>query len=40
MKVKRGIYNLIAAIVSQGIVMLLGFLIPRLTLVNYGSETN
>nr|WP_305181929.1 hypothetical protein [uncultured Schaedlerella sp.] len=40
MKTKRSIYNLIAAIVSQGVVMILGFIIPRLTLMNYGSETN
>lgn len=40
MKTKRSIYNLIAAIASQGVVIILGFIIPRLTLMNYGSETN
>ena len=40
MKAKRSIYNLIAALVSQGVIMILGFIIPKLTLTNYGSETN
>ena len=40
MKAKRSIYNLIAALTSQGIIMILGFIIPRLTLTNYGSEIN
>lgn len=40
MKAKQSIYNFIAAIASQGVVMLLGFIIPRLTLMNYGSEAN
>ena len=40
MKAKRSIYNLIAALASQGIIMILGLIIPRLTLTNYGSEIN
>lgn len=40
MKSKRSIKNLISALISQSVVILLGFIVPRLTLTNYGSETN
>lgn len=40
MKSERSIKNLISALLSQSVVMLLGFVVPRLTLTNYGSETN
>ena len=40
MKLKRSLKNLIVAFFSQGIIMVLGLIIPRLTLTNYGSETN
>ena len=40
MKTKRSIYNLIAALISQGTIMLLGLIIPKLTISYYGSETN
>ena len=39
-KAKKSIKNLIAAIVSQGVVLILGLIIPRLTITGYGSETN
>ena len=40
MRSKRSIYNLIAALGSQLILLVLGLIIPRLALTNYGSETN
>ena len=40
MKTRKSGNNLIAAIGSQLIILALGLVIPRLTLVNYGSETN
>ena len=40
MRSKRSIYNLITAIGSQIVLLVLGLIIPRLTLSNYGSETN
>ena len=40
MRTKRSIINLITALVSQIVIMILAFFVPRLTLVNYGSETN
>lgn len=40
MKAKRSIYSLIAALASQGLIMILGLIVPRLTLTNYGSEIN
>lgn len=40
MKAKRSVYNLIAAIISQAVTMILGLIVPRLTLVNFGSEVN
>lgn len=40
MKAEKGFKNLIAVIVSQLVTMVLGFLIPRITLLSYGSETN
>lgn len=40
MRSKRSLYNLITSIGSQIILLLLGLVIPRLTLSNYGSETN
>ncbi len=40
MKAKKSIQNLLAAFLSQGITVIFGFIIPRLTLTNYGSEIN
>lgn len=40
MKLKRGIYNIIFNLVSQFITLGLGIIIPRLFLVNLGSELN
>lgn len=40
MKVRRSIYNLIVGLISQFITIALGFIIPRLFLVNFGSEIN
>lgn len=40
MNAKRGIRNIIASFLSQGITLLLGIVIPRLVIVNLGSETN
>lgn len=40
MKFKRSIFNIIAGIISQSIIILLGFFIPRLLIYNYGSEIN
>ncbi len=39
-KAKRSVYNLITGFATQFVVMALGFVIPRLTLTNFGSETN
>lgn len=40
MRIKRSILNLLLGLVSQATIILLGIFIPRLFLVNYGSETN
>lgn len=40
MRARRSLYNLITALGAQVITLFLGFLVPRLTLVGYGSETN
>lgn len=40
MNVKKGIKNIIASALSQGVSLLLGIIIPRLVLVNLGSEAN
>ena len=40
MKFKRSIFNIITGIISQSIIILLGFFIPRLLIYNYGSEIN
>ncbi|MRN56619.1 sugar isomerase [Paenibacillus monticola] len=40
MRAKRSILNLSFGLVSQLITILLGFFIPRLIMVNYGSEAN
>lgn len=40
MKAKRSIYNIVAAVSSQLVTIVIGFIIPRLTLIGYGSETN
>lgn len=40
MRAKRSFYNLITAVGAQLLILLLGLLVPRLTLVNYGSEVN
>lgn len=40
MRSKRSIYNLITSIGAQLILLVLGFIVPRLTLTHYGSETN
>lgn len=40
MKAKKGFYNILTSIISQVVVMVLGFIIPHLTLSNYGSEIN
>ena len=39
-KAKRSIYNIISGIISQAITIMLGILIPRLMIVNLGSESN
>lgn len=39
-KAKRSAYNLLSAIVSEIIIVALGLMVPRLVLVNYGSEIN
>ena len=40
MNVRKGINNIITSILSQGITLALGVIIPRLVLVNLGSEAN
>lgn len=40
MRVKRGIYNIIFGILSQVITIVLGMLLPKLLIVNFGSEMN
>lgn len=40
MKAKRSILNLSFGLGSQLITIILGFFIPRLIMVNYGSEAN
>ncbi len=39
-KVKKSSYNLIFGLISQIVTVSLGFIVPRLVLVNLGSETN
>lgn len=40
MNAKRGIKNILTSILSQGITLLLGIMIPRLVIVGMGSESN
>ena len=40
MRAKRSLYNLITAVGTQVVILVLGLIVPRLTLTNYGSETN
>ena len=40
MKAKRTFYNLILGVVSQLILISIGIIIPRLFMVNFGSEVN
>ena len=40
MKAKRSLLNFITSIGSQVILMVFSFIIPRIILVNLGSETN
>ena len=40
MKAERTIKNIVSAILLQIVTLALGFIIPRITLTNYGSETN
>ncbi|WOD63584.1 sugar isomerase [Niallia taxi] len=40
MKAKRSLINLAFGLISQGLIIALGILIPRLLLVNFGSEVN
>lgn len=40
MKAKRSFRNVISATLFQGTVLILGFIIPKLTINNYGSEIN
>ncbi len=39
-RTKRGFYNLICSAFGQIVIIVLGFLLPRLFIVNYGSEIN
>lgn len=39
-KTKRSIYNIITSFIGTMATVILGLIIPRLVLVNYGSETN
>lgn len=40
MKLRRGIKNIIFGLFSQVIILALGMIVPRLFIVNYGSEVN
>lgn len=40
MKSKRGLYNITLGILSQVIIIIIGLIIPRLFIVNLGSEAN
>ena len=40
MNAKRGFYNAIFGLLSQIIMIALGIIIPRLVIVNLGSESN
>ena len=37
---RKGIYNIVFGLIGQMIIICLGVLIPRLVLVQYGSEIN
>lgn len=39
-KLRKIIVNLGASVFSQGIILILGFVIPRIIMVSYGSDTN
>ncbi len=40
MKAKRSLRNVVSAMLFQGTTLILGFIVPKLTLNNYGSEIN
>ena len=40
MKAKKSLKNILSAFLYQALTLILGFIVPRLTLNNYGSETN
>ena len=40
MKAKRSAYNIIFGILNQAVMIAAGILLPRLVLVNLGSESN
>jgi len=40
LKLERGVKNIFFSILTQGITIVLGLVVPRLILVNYGSEIN
>lgn len=40
MRVKRGFYNIVFGILSQVITIVLGMVLPKLLIVNFGSEMN
>ena len=37
---KRAVLNLVISLFTQGVIMVLGFVIPKIIMVNYGSDTN
>jgi len=40
MNAKKSIYNILSGLLGQGIAILLGIMIPRLVIINLGSEAN
>ena len=40
MNARKSIYNILSGLLGQGIAILLGIMIPRLVIVNLGSESN
>ena len=40
MKAKRSIYNIIFGVANQLVMIAVGILLPRLVLINLGSESN
>ena len=40
MNVKKGVKNIVYALIAQAVTLILGIIIPRLVIVSYGSEIN